>query len=107
MRDLQMEGRSVQGTDLGVRVRGPSAYSLPAPPDLTLSVAIVPIPVADASGLRYQSRPRAAPGPFEKETSGAAVVQSGRRGCPAAKPHPFIGAPMPQYQSRSEQATIH
>ena len=49
-----MEGRSVQGTDLGVRGRGPSVYSLLAAPDLMLSVTIMPITVADACGLRYQ-----------------------------------------------------
>ena len=47
------------------------------------------------------------PDPSRIKRGASAVVQSGRRGCPAAKPHPFIGALMPRYQSRSEQATLH
>ena len=60
------------------------------------AVARAPSEALAQGVVSHQSARRAAPGPFEKETRGAAVVQSGRRGRPAAKPHPFIGALLPR-----------
>ena len=49
---MQTEGRSAQGTDIDVQARDPSVCSLTTPPDLTPSVATLPITAADAGQLR-------------------------------------------------------